>query len=368
MTENPLTKEYWFGKVDPRPLALFRLLLGAVILFDLLHRLSQVRVFLSAEGLDPRDQLSATGFTWSLFRLTESPTAVMLLYVAGCASVAAFLVGYRTRLAQVAMFVFLASLHFRSPPFAGASTDRVMETMSFWLLFTDCGAVWSLDWVAKRRAGRPVPAIGLRLVQWQFGLILLVGALAKQKTWSDGLAIYHVLQVRTFATPLGAALVAWPRLCFALTWLVLGLEVAVPLLLIPLAPLAPRLMRAAGILLGLGLFLGILLTLKVGCFTELMMLGFVLFVLPEWLDRAGWIVPLDQAARAALAAPERGTPGILHRLGHPMAVALGMAQARASSCGRCSRPLVRTFEEGSRDHGTRYRRSISLRTGTCSWR
>lgn len=299
MTENPLRREYWLGTVDPRPLALFRLLFGTVVLCDLLQRIPDVRVFLSDEGFAQRATSPWLSASWSLSRLAGSPPAVMMLYLAGCASVAAFLVGYRTRLAQVAMFVFLASLRARNPNFLGAlGQDRVMKTMSFWLLFADSGAVWSLDWILKRRVSGAVPAIGLRLLQWQVGLILLFAGLPKWATWTDGLAFYRFLQVRAFATPLGATLLAWPALCSALTWLVLPLELMAPLLLIPLAPLAPSWIRAAGILVGSSLFLGILAFLEVGCFPELMLSGLVLFVLPEWLDRQGWIAPTDPAATA----------------------------------------------------------------------
>ena len=113
MTENPLKKEYWFGTVDPRPLALFRVLFGSVILVDYLSRIPDVRILLSDEGLAPRQ--STAGLGWSLFQYVGAPPAVMLLYVAGLLALAALVAGYRTRLAQVATFVFVASVAGRNP-------------------------------------------------------------------------------------------------------------------------------------------------------------------------------------------------------------------------------------------------------------
>jgi hypothetical protein len=253
-----------------------------------------VRASLSDEGFAPREAVAGLSASWSLFRLVGSPTAALILYLAGVAAVAAFIVGYRTRLAQVAMFVFLASLSARNPWLAGLGPSHLMGSMSFWLLFTDAGSVWSLDWILKhRRAGR-VPALGLRLLQWQMALAFFFASVAKWSTWRDGLALHHLLQVSDIVTPFGASLVAWPRLCIALSSLVPWIELTVPVLLIPLAPLAPRWYRAAGIVGGSALFFGVLSCLRVACFAELMISGLALFVMPEWLDRLGLGPRLDE--------------------------------------------------------------------------
>ena len=286
MTENPLRREYWLGTVDPRPLALFRLLFGTVVLFDLLQRSPDVRIFLSDEGFAPRATSPWLSASWSLFRLVGSPPAVMMLYLAGCASVVAVLVGYRTRLAQVAMFVFLASLAARDPSFV-TGPDHFIGVMSFWLLFADSGAVWSVDWLRHGRETRAVPALALRLLQWQFGVVLFFASEAKWAAWGNGLGIYHITQYRDWITPLGATFMAWPAVCIALNWMVISFEVAIPLLLIALAPLAPRWCRAAGVLAGSALFIGMFCFVRVGSYPELLLAGLTLFALPEWLDRLG---------------------------------------------------------------------------------
>ncbi len=317
-SENPFRKAYWLGTTDPRPLALFRLLFGSVTLFDLLNRIADVPVFLSDQGFALPMHVPGLSSSWSLFRLVGSPTAVMIAYLAGCISVATVTVGYRTRLAQVAMYVFLASLAARNANFARLGPDRVIGAMSFWLLFADSGAIWSLDWISRRRSGGPVPAIGLRLLQWQFGLILLCAGLSKLQSWNSGLALYRYFQMREIATPLSVALLGWPGLCFALTRLVPLLELTVPALLIPLAPLSPSRVRAAGLLACSALFLGILGCLQIGDFPELMLSGQALFVLPAWFDRLGWLGRLAPAMPTAAAAPA-------HRW-QPVVATLGLAQ------------------------------------------
>ena len=284
--ENPFTREYWLGDVDPRPLALFRILFGSVLLFDLLQGLPNVGFLFSDEGWLPRQAIPKLSRTWSLFRLVGSPSATLALYCLGVLAVVALVLGFRTRIASIATFVFIASLHSRDP-FIVTGPDRVIAVMSFWMMLADMGGAWSLDRRAGRRAGTTVAATGLRFLQWQMCLIYLFAAIAKRGPWGAGLGIFHIMQVQDFATPIGAWLVQWPSLSIALNWLVIATELGVPLLLIPLAPVAPRWTRAAGIAAALALFIGIILTVYVGNFPELMIAALALFVPAEWLDRLG---------------------------------------------------------------------------------
>ncbi len=308
-TENPLRAEYWLGRVDPRPLGLFRILFGSVVLVDLLIRIPQVRAFDSDEGFAPRASVSWLHSSWSLYRWVGTPDAVMAVYLAVMLSVAALVAGYRTRLAQVATFVFLASLHARNPLVA-MGPDRLIGVLAFWLLFADSGAALSLDRLLGRRQPELVPALGLRVLQWQVGVLLLFSSLAKWSVWGDGLAIYRIVQARESATPLATALLAWPALCVLLNWLVPVLELALPLALIPLAALFPRSARAMGILGGMGLFAGILAVLRVGVFPETVMASLVLFILPEWLDQWGWRFEPRAAAGASSRVPAWVAPSL----------------------------------------------------------
>ncbi|MGW5427743.1 HTTM domain-containing protein [Streptomyces sp. NPDC004059] len=63
---------------------------------------------------------------------------------------AALLLGWRTRTASVLFMVGVLSLQNRSV-FMGDGGDNVLHLMSFYLVFTRCGQVWSLD---ARRAAR----------------------------------------------------------------------------------------------------------------------------------------------------------------------------------------------------------------------
>src|SRR5579863_8074135 len=51
--ENSLRREYWLGDIDLRPAALFRIALGAFVLFDLVELAPNLRAWFSDEGVFP---------------------------------------------------------------------------------------------------------------------------------------------------------------------------------------------------------------------------------------------------------------------------------------------------------------------------
>ncbi|MFG2634109.1 HTTM domain-containing protein [Streptomyces sp. NPDC048362] len=100
-------------------------------------------------------------------------------YVLAILATAALLLGWRTRTASVLFMVGVLSLQNRSV-FMGDGGDNVLHLMSFYLLFTRCGQVWSLDArrtareEAARARGERVPADRVGPVLWAvFGLALI---------------------------------------------------------------------------------------------------------------------------------------------------------------------------------------------------
>jgi hypothetical protein len=107
-----------------------------------------------------------------------------VFYVLAVLASAALLLGWRTRTASVLFMVGVLSLQNRSV-FVGDGGDNVLHLMSFYLVFTRCGQVWSLDArraardEAARARGERVPADRLGPVLWAvFGLTLLAVTVA----------------------------------------------------------------------------------------------------------------------------------------------------------------------------------------------
>jgi hypothetical protein len=286
-SENPFKPAFWIGTVDPRALGLFRITLGLTILHDLVNYSRDLRAFLTDEGMLPRGVVH-DAFEWSVFDWVGTSGAVWLVFLVGCAVVGAFTVGYRTRLATVASWLFLASLHHRNH-YVTDGGDDLARILLFWGMFADLGAAYGVD--AHRRLTRvvDVPALGLRILQLQIAALYFGAARLKLRAgWLHGDNIFDTLQLVGFARPLGGWLLGHPALCKLLTRATVVMEGLFAFA--AFSPVAVKPSRAAAIAFGALVQLGILFTMRVGIFTEAVLASMCLFVVPEWLDRVeAWV-------------------------------------------------------------------------------
>ena len=322
-SENPFTRGFWLGSVDPRPFALFRILFGLTLLHDLVDYGRDLPAFLTDSGILPRGAVHGIG-TWSVFDLVGSVPAVAFLYAVGSLAVLAFTVGYRTRIATVVSWLFILSIHHRNYYLTDAGDD-LARILLFYAMFADLGAAYSID---ARRASKPalaIPAFGPRLLQLHIALLYFVAARLKVHFgWLHINVIYEVLQLDGFVRPLGHVLGAHPVICRVLTRSVLAMEFFFPFF--ALAPIQRKATRAIAVLLGLGVQLGIFFTLRMGVFTEVMLATEMLFLQPEWVDRAEtwvgkrWALAASTRQSAVRAAP-RWAFGVYALLAVQLAVA-----------------------------------------------
>jgi hypothetical protein len=281
-SENPFKAAFWIGSVDPRPFALFRIGLGVTILHDLVNYARDLRAFLTDDGMFPHGPTDI--YSWGVFRWVGSLPAVSLIYALGCLAILAFTVGWKTRIATVASWLFMISLHHRNY-YVTDGGDDLVRILLFWSMFCDLGAAWSLD--ARRRDTRilDVPAFVPRLLQLHIGVLYFVAARLKfRQGWLRGEAIYQTLQLDGFVRPLGAWMGRHPDLCSISTRMILLMEGA--FFFCAFAPVWRKPTRAAAIALGLGVQFGILFALRVGIFTEAMLWVCAMWLQPEWIDGA----------------------------------------------------------------------------------
>jgi hypothetical protein len=163
---------------------------------------------------------------------------------------------------------------------------------------------------ALRRPTRvtQVPAFGLRLLQLQIAVLYFCASRLKYRLgWLHGDNIFLTLQLDGFTRPLGAVLAQYPALCRLATKAILGMEFLFAFA--AFSPVAIRSSRAVAVALGLMIQLGILLTMRVGVFTEAMLAVVFLFLLPEWIDRVeAWVrsrraIPADTRPESATECP-----------------------------------------------------------------
>jgi hypothetical protein len=311
-----------YARVDPRSLAAGRIALALVLLLDLGKRVCELATWYSNEGLLPNHTLlwrPTYRWVFSFFYMASYPHEAALLMLLCAAAYVALLIGYRTRLAQVASFLCVLSLHGRVL-FVQNGGDVVLGELCLWTMFLPTGRRWSMDATLARLRADPAPAgepapdtrpvISLAFVALllQLTVIYLFNAIHKQgETWRAGTAVYYVLHQARLVT----ALAVWARQHFTLglykmlTWSALAMESLLPVLL--LSPVLLRWTRRGAIVLILLLHTGFAMFLNLGVFVPAM-IAFAPNLVPaeDWDALERWWKRRAARPRPRLEAVRRG--------------------------------------------------------------
>ena len=277
-----------FG-ADLRSLAVFRMVLGLVMLFDLLGRWSDVAVHYSDRGLLSREEAidGLNPWRWSLYFVNGSSQFVHLMFAITALVTFAVIVGYRTRLMMVAMWVLLVSLQVRNP-LVLSGADSYLRILAFWAMFLPLGAVWSIDRWRERETPPPQPwyaSVASAALLLQIAFVYLFTALLKTgDPWrKDFDAIWYALGAEQLTTPFGSWLHQFPNLLQPLTVATMVIEIGAPIILF--VPWRNALMRCIGILAIVGLQIGIMVTMNIGIFPWVSALCMVCFLPTVIWDR-----------------------------------------------------------------------------------
>lgn len=279
-------REFWIGTTDLAPLSLFRILYG-VQLFNWFWQLyPNLAPFFTDEGILPRRALLVTyADRFSLLNVLGPWWQVAVFWLIALVVAALLTMGWRSRLMSFLSFVLVTSFSFRQPLMLDGS-DLVFRLVPLWMSFSDPGARYSLDSLARSARGVPTGhgfALPVRILELQVAWIYLATGLEKMTgtLWPGGIAAYYSLQLehtfgRSFAKPIAtnellARLITWGTLVFELTFL-------------PLAMLPTRVTRLMAVAMAASLHLGILLLMNVGNFPVIMLSTLVLFLPAHWVD------------------------------------------------------------------------------------
>jgi predicted DCC family thiol-disulfide oxidoreductase YuxK len=295
--------------VDPRSLAVGRIVLALVLLFDLARRLPDLVTLFSNHGVLPNHTLLwRPAFRWvfSFFYMASSPGEVAWCFVICALAYLALLVGYHTRLAQLASLLCVLSLHGRVL-YVQNGGDVVLGELCLWTLFLPTGRRFSIDSLrarlaatrerdaaetSSRRAPDCTPVVSLAMFGLiaQLALIYALNAIHKYGvTWREGSVVHYALHQDRIVTTLGL----WvreritPLMSQLLTWPALAMEFALALLL--LSPIAIRWTRRVAIVLVVALHSGFALFLNLGVFVPAM-IAFTPNLIPgaDWDALARW--------------------------------------------------------------------------------
>jgi len=144
---------FWFARLDARPLAIFRMATGTLILLMLLCLLPNWNRFYAADGIislnSPGLVNDRVNSSIGLFYWTEGWLPVEIHWLVAFAFTTMFLVGYKTRWSTLGTLVMIDAMIHRNPYIVNGE-ELVWRMVLLYSLFIDLGAAWSVD--AWRRA------------------------------------------------------------------------------------------------------------------------------------------------------------------------------------------------------------------------
>jgi predicted DCC family thiol-disulfide oxidoreductase YuxK len=269
--------------VDLRSLALFRMAMGSVLLFNLVGLLGELDDFFSDRGVLPRDVLlSQFSDPWAFsVHLMSGQWAVQLvIFFVAIVFAIALILGYRTRLSTIVSWFLLCSMQVRNP-FILHGGDDLLRLLLFWSMFAPLGSALSLDRALNPNAPKPDPlhlSFGSLALMLQLCVMYLMTAVLKfAPEWrTEGSAIYYALSLDQFATGFGRALLQFPWLCRTLTFATVVFEFLGPIL--AFCPAVGGGVRLLMVVLFIGFHTGLGLTLYLGIFPWICAAAWLMFV------------------------------------------------------------------------------------------
>ena len=211
--------EFWQDRcgLDLRSLAVARVLAGLLTLADVILRGLHLREFYTEAGLLPRPlalQLHPSLSFPSLHIANDTVAYVSLLFVIHGAVGVGLLLGYRTQVCSVLVWVLTMSIQARNPLVLNGG-DILFSAILFWGMFLPWGKVWSLD-ARSTEPPKHCKVFSAATVGLTFQMVTLYFFASLHKlepAWlQEGSAVYYALSIEHFATPAAEILLRHPEL------------------------------------------------------------------------------------------------------------------------------------------------------------
>jgi len=275
--------------LDLRSLALLRVGVAFVLIYDLLERWTDLEAHYTDLGILPREALWKYFSSWNLtfHSMSGSWQIEAILFAIALVFAILLLLGYKTRFATIVCWIFLISVQNRNPVVCYGG-DSVLRMLLFWGMFLPWGARFAFDTVAHGIKSGNNRFVGVGTVGYaiQISCIYVFTALLKSGSeWrEDFTAVYYAVSLDELKTPFTDFLYDGPA------WILTFLTVAVLFweTLGPLALLTPKWrVRLFGVLGFVLLHLGFGMFMRLGIFPFVSAICIVGFVPGEAWDRLG---------------------------------------------------------------------------------
>lgn len=264
-------------RIDLRALAAFRIAIGSLLVADLLLRSRNLRAFYTDSGVLPRAALLLDyTHVYSIHAWFGSLQAqIGLFIVAGIAAVA-IVIGYRPQAAALISWILLVSLHIRNPMVLNGG-DVLLRMLVFWAIFLPTGKRWTLFGRTTDRDQSTVMSAASAALLLQMVLLYVANLVHKSdgSFWFAGDAVRYVFSLDQFTVLLGNSLEGFSLLLTVFNYVWVGLLLLSPLLLITTGITRATIASAL-----VGVHLGMLITMKLGLFPLIAVVGLIPFYPP----------------------------------------------------------------------------------------
>ncbi len=280
--------------LDTRSLALGRISIATVLIFDWFYRFFNSFDFYSDWGVLPRGPSIgelANPYFFSVFNMAGKPIYIYAFLLIGLIFHLGLLVGYRTKLSNVLSWVFFVSLSARMPLVSHAGDD-LMRLALFWLIFLPTNQHFSADraltnlhqQVTTKFDNQILNTASFALMLQLISMYFFTGLLKWHPVWTtEGSALYLALELEQFLTPFGELLRLLPyEILQFLTRIVLYSEIIIPLLVF--IPFKNHYFRFVSIVTFVFFHLGLFATFKLGNFPWICIAYWMIFVPGHFWD------------------------------------------------------------------------------------
>ena len=265
--------------LDLRSLALFRILVASLLIFDFLFtRLPYFTLFYTKEGMIQQEK----GIHSSLNFVSASngyQFALFILFIVCCFIL---LVGYKTKWALLGTWILYASFDAKNFLIINGG-DRIMCLMLFWALSLPLSRYFSIDSAFSKEKQKNTSVFSVSSFAYISQILMIYYFSYFFKTgfaWKSGQAIYYSLMMDQFRTGWGSMLLKYPDLMSVLTYMTLYLEISILFLFLLFGFWWPLRMVIIFIMCGFHISTG--LFLHIGLFSWICVISWIVFLPGEF--------------------------------------------------------------------------------------
>lgn len=263
-------KQNWtdLWSLDHSALAMSRICLSIILVFDLLQRLTQAEMLYGANAMAPHGLIEATvPVIWRLYLLSESLWFSQTLIVLTIISALCWMTGYRGRWPLFVTWFLYTSLFYRNS-FIHSGAEPTLIAALFWMLWLPHTRLRLFNFTHKAEQTRSNLSPGSVAFVLHVAVYYFFSGLHKSDPiwWQEGSALHYALNLDALVSDAGRWLLTLPEITKALSISIWWLEMLSPLVLLVVPLIFGSITRTIIVLLLIGLHIGIAIFLEIGTF------------------------------------------------------------------------------------------------------